>query len=130
LHLYISSCSKESRTPYSITKELFGLEIGKDVSVVKFIDEWGSITGDGRSLIVFNVLPSQLIDIRNECKRKGYRTLPIIETLPDNYIKQFLKPSDTTGYYWLEIDKNDNRDYTFVILNERSGKLVVYNVIQ
>lgn len=50
------SCKKEERTPYTITKALFGIDIKKETKVIEFRDEWGgSITGDGETLIVFKI---------------------------------------------------------------------------
>jgi hypothetical protein len=123
------SCSKEERTPYSITKALVGLEIKKDVSVIEYKDQWGSMTGDGVSFIIFKVQPNQLAEIKDSCKTKAFKALPIKESLPDNFINHYVSPSDTIGYYWLDIDKNDNRNYCIVVLSEVSNKLIVYNVI-
>jgi len=49
------SCSNEERTPQSITKALIGLEIKKDINVIEFKDQWGSMTGDGMSFIVYKI---------------------------------------------------------------------------
>lgn len=125
----IFSCSKEVRTPQSIAKALVGLEVKKNVSVIEFRDQWGSITGDGVSLIVFKIKPNQLSEIIDNCKAKNFKTLPIKESLPDGFINHYLSPSDTVGYYWLDIDKRDRRNYCIVVLSEVNSKLIVYNVI-
>jgi len=123
------SCSKEERTPQSITKALTGLEINKDVSVIEFKDQWGSMTGDGMSFIVFKINTSQFQSIKDSCKAKIFKELPIKESLPDGFINHYLNPSDTIGCYWLDIDKKDNRNYSIVILSEVSKRLIVYNVV-
>jgi len=123
------SCSTEERTPQSITKALIGLEIKKDVSVVEFKDEWGSMTGDGMSVIVFKLNTNQFESLKDSCKAKEFKVLPLRESLPDGYINHYLNPSDTIGYYRLEVDKKDDRNYCIVILSEVSKRLIVYNVI-
>ena len=47
----------------------------------------------------------------------------------EDFINHYLNPSDTIGCYWLDIDKNDNRNYSVVILSEASKRLIVYNVV-
>ena len=123
------SCTNEERTPQSITKALVGLEINKDVSVIEFKDQWGSMTGDGMSFIVFKINSSQLQAIKDSCIAKDFKHLPIKESLPDGFINHYLIQSDTVGYYWLDIDEKDNRTYYIVILSEVSKRLIVYNVI-
>lgn len=123
------SCTSEERTPQSITKALIGLEIKKDVSVVDFKDQWGSMTGDGMTFIVFRLNPNQLQSLKDSCKAKKFKALPLRYSLPDGYINHYLNPSDTIGYYRLEVDKKDDRNYCIVILSEVSKRLIVYNVI-
>ena len=41
------------RTPYSITKTLFDLDLNKEYKVELFKDEWAP-NGDGESLVVFS----------------------------------------------------------------------------
>jgi len=126
---FLFSCSNEERTPQSITKALIGLEIKKDLSVIEFKDQWGSMTGDGMSFIVFKLDPNQYQDLKDSCKAKEFKVMPIRESLPDSYINHYLNPSDSIGYYWIDIDKKDDRNYCIVILTEASKRLIVYNVI-
>lgn len=65
----------------------------------------------------------------DSCKAKNFKTLPIKESLPDSFINHYLSPSDTIGYYWLDIDKKDRRNYCIVVFNEVKSKLIIYNVI-
>jgi len=124
------SCSnKNERTPYSITKALVGIEINEKVTIVEFKDEWGSVTGDGQSLIVFNIQPSQILSIKNSCINKHFKKLPIEEQLPDNLIYNYINKVDTCGLYWLEVDKKDYRSYCIAVLSEKKHELVIYNVI-
>jgi hypothetical protein len=123
------SCTTEERTPQSITKALIGLEINKDVSVIEFKDQWGSMTGDGMSFIVFKLNTNQIQSLKDRCRAKEFKALPIKESLPDGYINHYLNPFDTIGYYWLDVDKKDYRNYCIVILCEVSKRLIVYNVI-
>ena len=123
------SCSNEVRTPQSITKALIGFEIKKNINVIEFNDQWGSMTGDGMSFIVYKINTNQLQSLKDSCKAKDFKTLPIRESLPDGFINHYLNPSDTIGFYWLDIDKKDNRNYCIVILSEVSKRLIVYNVV-
>ena len=71
----------------------------------------------------------QLQSLKESCKVKDFKTLPITESLPDGFINHYLNSSDSIGCYWLDIDKNDNRNYSIVILSEVSRRLIVYTVV-
>jgi hypothetical protein len=116
------------RTPYSIGGVIAGYNIPKGLTVEQFKDEWNP-NGDGESLIIFNVRPEQEQELENKCIEKKYDPLPIKKDLPDNLIYNYLGKSDSLGYYTLNIEKKDKRNYSIVIFNLKKHRLIVYNVI-
>jgi len=116
------------RTAYSVAHVLTGLSISKEYKIETFKDEW-SPNGDGESLIIFTIPKEQQSNLIQACKGKGSKKLPIKEELPDNLIYNYLDKSDSLGYYYLNIDKNDGRNYTLCVINQKDNKLIIYNVI-
>ena len=119
---------KLRRTAYSVAHVLTGLSISKEYKIGTFKDEW-SPNGDGESLIIFTIPKEQQSNLLQTCIEKGFKELPIKEELPDNLIYNYLDKSDSSGYYYLNIDKNDDRNYTLCVINQKDKKLIIYNVI-
>ncbi len=116
------------RTAYSVAYVLTGLRINKEYKVETFKDEW-AFNGDGESLIIFSIPKKQQTFLVQSCNEKKYKKLPIKEKLPDNMIYNYLDKSDSLGYYFLKIDKNDDRNYTLCVISQKNKKLIIYNVI-
>lgn len=119
---------KLRRTAYSVTNLFTGFTVTKEYKVETFKDEW-SPNGDGESLIIFDVLPEQQLELQNKCIEKKYNKLPIKEDLPDNVVFNYLDKTDSLGFYLLNTEKKDERNYSIVILNLKTHKLIVYNTI-
>ena len=119
---------KIRRTAYSVAQILTKIEISKEYKVETFKDEWAP-NGDGESLIIFSVPKQQELKLVQSCIRQGFKQLPVKEELPDNMIYNYLDKSDTLGYYSLDIDKTDNRNYTLFVVTRKSKKLIIYNAI-
>lgn len=116
------------RTPYTISEIFTGYKIPKTLSIVQFKDEWNQ-NGDGESFIIFTIPSKEQLKLENNCIQKQYDKLPIKEDLPDNFIYNYINKTDSLGYYHLNVDKSDNRNYSVVILNLNEHKLLIYNVI-
>lgn len=119
---------KIRRNAYSVANLYTGFKIDKKYKVEIFKDKWG-LNGDGESLIVFYVLPEQQLELQNKCIKHNYNKLPIKEYLPDNVIFNFLNKNDSSGYYLLNIDYKDDRNYSIVIFSLIEKKLIVYNTV-
>ena len=119
---------KVRRTAYSVAHVLTNLSISKEYKVDTFKDEWGP-NGDGESLIIFSIPQQQESNLIQSCIGQDFKHLPIKEELPDNMIYNYLDKSDSLGYYFLNIDKSDNRNYKLFVVNQKNKKLIIYNVI-
>jgi hypothetical protein len=127
--IILISCIDRVRDPYIRTKELFGLEINKDVKVTKFEYKWGSFTGNGEDFIIFKISTNQIDDIQKQCMLQNFKKLPIKEELPDPGIYNYINKSDTLGLYKLLLDKDVDRNYTISVFDKSKNILLVYNVI-
>jgi hypothetical protein len=119
---------KIRRTAYSVAHVLTNINISKDYKLDTYKDEWAP-NGDGESLIIFSIPKQQEPNLIQSCIGHGFRKLPIKEELPDNTIYNYLDKSDSLGYYFLNIDKSDNRNYKLFVVNQKNKKLIIYNVI-
>ena len=119
---------KLKRSAYNVAEVHTGFNIKKECNIIEFKDKWAP-NGDGESLIRFFVIPEQLINLQSKCISKNYKKLPIEEELPDNTIYNYIEETDSLGYYLLNIDKKDNRNYSIVVLDSKKKKLIIYNTI-
>lgn len=120
---------KIRRTAYSIATLHSGLQIHGGHEVVTFEDEWGLFPGDGYSLVIMKLSPGVERDLQRQCVKKHYSKLPIKEILPDDTIYDYIDKNDSSGYYLLDIEEEDNRNYTLVILDLSNDELIVYYVL-
>jgi len=119
---------KLRRTAYSVAHVLTSLSISKEYKVETFKDEWAP-NGDGESLIIFSIPQEQQSLLVQSCNEKEFKKLPIKEELPDNMIYNYLDKSDSLGYYFFNVDQNDDRNYTLCVISQKNKKLIIYNVI-
>jgi hypothetical protein len=119
---------KLRRTAYTVANVLTDLSISKEYKIELFKDEWCA-NGDGESLIIFSIPMNQQSNLVQHCLHKGFKKLPINIELPDNTIYNYLDKSDSLGFYFLEIDKKDDRNYTICVISQKNKKLIIYNVI-
>ncbi len=115
------------RTPYKVAEILSGLEVSKKSKVEVFEDDWG-ITGDGISVIVFNLHKEVIRELSEQCITANYQKLPIKEVLPLYTIYNYINRLDALGYYRLVVDDN-GMSYHIVVLDLNKNKLVVVNEI-
>lgn len=116
------------RTAYSVAHVLTSLSISKEYKVETFKDEWAP-NGDGESLIIFSIPKEQQSLLVQSSIKKEFKKLPIKEELPDRMIYNYLDKFDSLGYYFLNIDENDNRNYTLCVISQKNNKIIIYNVI-
>jgi len=119
-----------NRTPYSIASKLTGFKIPTSLKIEKFQDDWNNNPGgDGELFIIFSFQESEKNYLINSCVENNYKTQPINENLPSNFIKNNLLNNTKFFYYNYVIDKTDNRNYKLIFLNLETNKLLVYNII-
>lgn len=118
------------RTPYTIASNIAGFKVSKSLIVEQFQDDWANNPGgDGGSFILFSFQESEKKKLEDACKVNNYKLLPIKDTLPNDVIYKYIKKENQSGFYKLEKDKNDERNYQIIVLNLLENELIVYNVI-
>lgn len=118
------------RTPYTIASNITGFKVPTSLTVEQFQDDWANNPGgDGESFILFSFQESEKEKLADACKINNYKPLPIKDTLPDNFIYRYVKKENQSGFYKLDKDKRDERNYQITVLNLQENKLIVYNVI-
>ncbi|GIV28660.1 MAG: hypothetical protein N3F62_08070 [Bacteroidia bacterium] len=118
------------RTPYSIASNIAGFKVPTSLTVEQFQDNWiNNPGGDGELFILFSFQESEKENLVTACKMNNYKPLPINDTLPDNFIYRYIKKENQSGFYKLEKDREDKRNYQITILNLQENKLIIYTVI-
>lgn len=118
------------RTPYTIASSIADFKVPTSLTIEQFQDNWANNPGgDGESFILFSFQESEREKLTDACKGNSYKSLPIKEILPDNFIYNYMNQENQSGFYKLDKDKKDERSYQLTILNLQENKLIVYNVI-
>lgn len=112
------------RTPYSLVKHHVNIVLKCHYNVEEFSDFWGC-TGDGETVIVINIHEQEINKIVDQCIENNFNQLPIIESLPDDFVYKYMSKGDS-GYYKLNINENDCRDYMIAVLNTSTNKLILH----
>jgi hypothetical protein len=113
---------------YDLIKLHSGIEISNECKITKFIDTWG-VNGDGETLIIVDVSEVYLSSLERECLLLGYKKMPFIEKIADNYIYNFIPRHLEHGLYFLKTDPTDSRNYTLIVFNMYSQKFIVYYTV-
>lgn len=116
----------EKRDPWSLARRFSELAVPDGVSVLTMENEEFAIIGDARLFISLGLTPAEMEALVREAQTKGYRTLPIPST-PDNAIAKYLAP-DAKGLYQLRIDARHASNYSLVVLDESTGRLLIYAI--
>ena len=87
-------------------------------------DEW-SPNGDGITLAKAKLTDKELRDFLQQSIKKGCRSLPIKDSSPDLFFPEGVTDR-MNGYYLLEQDKEDPRDFTLAIIDSHKMEMIVY----
>lgn len=118
------------RTPYTVGSLIAGFKIPTSLTVEQFQDQWNNNPGgDGESLVIFSFQDDEKEKLTKACGNKHYNSLPIKDTLPDDFIYRYVKKETQLGFYQLSIDAKDDRTYQITVLDLQENHLVIYNVI-
>ncbi|MFC6998460.1 hypothetical protein [Rufibacter roseus] len=118
------SDSLPPRTPLKIARLISGLEISNGVEFKMLQDEW-SPNGDGIAHIKATLTDKELNDYSKQSTLRGYKRLPIKESSPNLILPDGVNDR-MNGYYLLNQDKEDPRDYTFTIIDSQKKEMIVF----
>jgi hypothetical protein len=123
--LIISMLFSCSLTPKYI-KQLnaqFELDVQKNtVSIISENEKWGP-NGDGYYLARLYFKDSS--QVKKLLKQRKFKSLPIKEDLPISEIHRELSYLQN-GYYLLEVDESDPRDFKIVTLDSGKNEMIFY----
>jgi hypothetical protein len=112
------------RTPRKIARLISGLSISRETKLEKSIDIWAP-NGDGEVLVKGILTDQELSDLIEDAKMKDFKTLPIRVNLGSATIDDDLFERGN-GFYKIEIDKDDPRDYYLTIIDVDKKELITY----
>ena len=101
----------------------FGVIINKNTIKLNLENEKWFPNGDGFYLSLLTLKNSS--EIEKILNQKKFVTLPIKEDLPVGEIYNKLKSLEN-GYYLLEVDKEDPRDFKILTLNTTNKEIIFY----
>jgi hypothetical protein len=101
----------------------FGLDVQKNaVSVISENEKWGP-NGDGFYLAMLSFKDTS--EVKKLLKQGKFRSLPIKEDLPISEIHRELSYLQK-GYYLLEVDQSDSRDFRIVTFDLVKNEVIFY----
>ena len=112
------------RTPRKIARLISGLSISRETKLEKSIDIW-ALNGDGKVLVKGFLTDEELTDLIQDAKTKDFKKLPIRVNLGSATIDNGLIERQN-GFYKIEIDKDDPRDYYLTIIDVDKKELITY----
>ena len=87
-------------------------------------DDW-AFNGDGTTHVKAKLTDKQLSGLVRQATERNYSTLPVLEKSSELFIPEGIADMEN-GYYKLEIDENDPRDYTITIIDTDKKEMTVY----
>ena len=108
------------RTPLKVARLISGLEISKEIEVEMIQDDW-ALNGDGTTYVKARLTDRELSELIRQATHKDYKSLP----LPHKNIPVGIADG-INGYYFLELNKDDSRDYTLTVIDSDKKEITVY----
>ena len=108
------------RTPLKVARLISGLEISKEIEVEMIQDDW-ALNGDGTTYVKARLTDRELSELIRQATQKDYKSLP----LPHKNIPVGIADG-INGYYFLELNKDDSRDYTLTVIDSDKKEITVY----
>ena len=112
------------RTPRKIARLISGLSISRETKLEKSIDIW-ELNGDGKVLVKGFLTDEELTDLIQDAKTRDFKTLPTRINFGSPTIDNGLLERQN-GFYKIEIDKDDPRDYHLTIIDVDKKELITY----
>ncbi|KAA9332742.1 hypothetical protein [Adhaeribacter soli] len=112
------------RTPLKVARLVSGLKIPGDIRFKMLQDDW-AFNGDGTTHVKAKLTDEQLNEILQQATDKNYKVLPVLEKYSEISIPEGIADMEN-GYYQLDIDKDDPRDYTLTIIDSDKKEMIVY----
>jgi len=109
------------RTPIGYAEKKSGLTLPKEIKLVKFDDNWQNANGDGSSYIEFELTDNDVENLKLQCLKNRYSSLPIKE----NGYDPFFSKKVGVGYYKLKLLSNNDRSHEIVILDVIGKRLYI-----
>jgi len=112
------------RTPEKILLCQFGVSLKEyNYSIISNVEQW-DYNGDGYCMILFDLTRLKTQDFNNIVNH-SFLKLPIDNYIEANEIPELYLKSQN-GYYRLEIEKGDPRDFKIFIINTDTKIAILY----
>lgn len=112
------------RSPEKILLNQFGISLKEyNYSVISMKEQW-DYNGDGYCLILFDFVQFKTEEF-NSLTIHNFKRLPIIDNIEVNEIPELYLKSEK-GYYILQAEKEDPRDFKILIIDTKSKKGIMY----
>lgn len=112
------------RTPIKIARLVSELKMTEGINFEMLQDDW-AFNGDGTTHVKAKLTDKQLSGLVRQATERNYSTLPVLEKSSELFIPEGIADMEN-GYYKLEIDENDPRDYTITIIDTDKKEMTVY----
>jgi len=112
------------RTPLKVARLVSGLNIANETEFEMLEDDWAP-NGDGTTYVKAKLTDKQLRELIEQAIQKKYENLPIKVFSSDVHIPLNIIEGKQ-GYYLLEVDKDDPRDYTLTIIDSDKKEMIAY----
>ncbi|HOK36539.1 MAG TPA: hypothetical protein PK860_01290 [Paludibacteraceae bacterium] len=117
IYFIYKSCFE--RTPASIVKKVFDVEVKKKNKLNVFKEQW-DYNGNGYCLIIFNNVDSDDITMKYKVEK-----LPLRIELPPTEITSILS-NIQRGEYWVKFDSNDSRNLYLFVYDKIKRRAIFY----
>lgn len=112
------------RTPIKVARLVSGLKIPEGIKFEMLQDDW-ALNGDGTTHVKAKLTDKQLSEFVRQATEQKYNALPVQEKSSELFIPEGIADMEN-GYYKLEIDESDPRDYTLSIIDSDKKEMTVY----
>ena len=112
------------RTPKKVARLVSGLKIPEGIKFKMLQDDW-AFNGDGTTHVKAKLTDKQLTELVRQATEQKYSALPVLEESSELSIPEDFSDMEN-GYYNLEMDESDPRDYTLSIIDSDKKEMTVY----
>lgn len=112
------------RTPIKVARLVSGLKMPEGIKFELLQDDW-ALNGDGTTHVKAKLTDKQLTELIRQATEQKYNALPVMEKSSELFIPEGIADMQK-GYYKLEIDESDPRDYTLSIIDSDKKEMTVY----
>lgn len=112
------------RSPEKILLNQFEINLKEYKYSVVYMDEQWDYNGDGHCLILFDFGQLKKEEL-NSLIIRNFKRLPIVDKIEVNEIPELYLNSEN-GYYMLQVEKEDPRDFKIFIIDNITKKAIMY----